>query len=103
MLPNGRGLRIITNPGRVAEQADASDLKSEAPQGACGFESHLDQLPTGFTRGDYVPGDSGKGGISVDCAGGGAPFPGGGAISGGSGWGAYWLYGATAVQESGWQ
>lgn len=43
VLRNSRSLRIITRPGRVAEQADASDLKSEAPQGACGFESHLDQ------------------------------------------------------------
>lgn len=28
----------------VAELADASDLKSEAPQGACGFESHQGHL-----------------------------------------------------------
>ncbi len=30
-----------TDPAGVAKSADASDLKSEAPKGACGFNSHL--------------------------------------------------------------
>jgi hypothetical protein len=37
-------LGVLRSTGRVAESADARDLKSRVPLGTCGFEPRLGQL-----------------------------------------------------------